>query len=246
LTFSLSSLETTEEKPLLADMPPGTWLKLSVSDTGEGIAPEPVAHVFEPFFTTKQPGQGTGLGLAQVYGIVMQHDGFITFETAVSKGTEFIIYLGLFDGKGEKKEAVILDTLPQGEETILVVEDNLAMRFSLVDALTELNYQVLTAESGKEALSLLAESDQKVDLIITDWLMPDMDGATLKSQVEDQHPKTRLMILTGYPFDKETGGDLLENGIPWMSKPFDLATLAYKLRMVLDLTTGRDRGVEDG
>lgn len=247
LTFSLSAVETTDEKPPLADMPPGTWLKLSVSDTGEGIAPEHVAHVFEPFYTTKQPGQGTGLGLAQVYGIVMQHDGFIAIETAVSKGTEFVIYLGLFEGqKAEKKEALMLGALPQGDETILVVEDNLAMRFSLVDALTELHYQVLTVESGKEALSLLAETDQKVDLIITDWLMPDMDGVTLKSQVEHQHPKTRLMILTGYPFDRETSSDLLEKNIPWMTKPFDLATLAYKLRMVLDLTTGRDRGVEDG
>jgi DNA-binding response OmpR family regulator len=153
----------------------------------------------------------------------------------------------LFEGqKAEKKEALMLGALPQGDETILVVEDNLAMRFSLVDALTELHYQVLTVESGKEALSLLAETDQKVDLIITDWLMPDMDGVTLKSQVEHQHPKTRLMILTGYPFDRETSSDLLEKNIPWMTKPFDLATLAYKLRMVLDLTTGRDRGVEDG
>jgi nitrogen fixation negative regulator NifL len=237
LTFSLSSLETKVENQPLPQMTPGMWLKLTVSDTGEGIAPENTDHIFEPFFTTKQPGQGTGLGLAQVYGIVMQHEGFITFETAVGEGTEFIIYFALFkDHKAVEKETSHLETLPQGNETILVVEENLAMRFTLVDSLSELNYQVLTAESGKDALTLLGEAHQDIDLIITDWLMPDMDGAYLKSQVVQHKPETKLMIITGYPLDSEAGSDLLEKDIPWMSKPFDLATLAYKLRMVLDVT----------
>jgi two-component system cell cycle sensor histidine kinase/response regulator CckA len=176
----------------------------------------------------------------------MQHQGFITLETAVGEGTEFIIYFSLFEGqKAVEKEQSQLETLPQGNETILVVEDNLAMKFSLVDSLSELDYEVLTAESGKEALALLGDPNQDIDLVIADWLLLDMDGAILNSQIVQNYPETKLMIITGYPLDSGAGSDLLEKDSPWMSKPFDLATLAYKLRMVLGVRKEMDEGEED-
>jgi CheY-like chemotaxis protein len=242
LNFILESLVAEVENQPLPNMVPGKWLKLSVSDTGEGIAPEVVDHIFEPFFTTKSLGKGTGLGLSQVFGIVKLHEGFITVETTVGLGTVFTIYLPRLESlQVVHNKRVESTALPLGTETILLVEDNLAVQDSLVEALSRLEYNVLTANNGAEAMVLLSKQHLNIDLVVTDWIMPEMGGATLKHQINQNYPEMKLMYVTGSPISTGTDIRLPEINISWLVKPFDLATLAYNLRLVLDGSNETDK-----
>jgi two-component system, cell cycle sensor histidine kinase and response regulator CckA len=207
-----------------------------MKDSGMGIAPDVRPHVFDPFFTTKSTGQGTGLGLAQVYGIVRQLDGFIQVESEVGKGAFFTIYLPLID---QPATVVDDDQKPPAHgqgETILLVEDEAALRDAMAEMLRELDYQVLTAENGRHALHLFDEHCSAIDLIISDVVMPDMGGKALHQQLVQAYGSDvplRMLLVTGYTLENETWwrtGNAVTN---WMQKPFTAETLAQHVADIL-------------
>ncbi len=188
LHFALSHLALqSDEIPPVPDMGPGEWICLTISDTGMGIDPSVFAHLFEPFFTTKEPGKGTGLGLAQVYGIVKQHGGHVVVQSEVDKGTTFILYLpAMVEAEVESSEVLVGSTTVGGEERILLVEDSEVLRQSISEILTDLGYSVTCAEDGEVALALCQAQTSGFDLVITDLVMPRMGGAALVKALRQQ------------------------------------------------------------
>ncbi|KAA3665210.1 MAG: response regulator [Chloroflexi bacterium] len=236
LIFEVGKLTIEPDQvPPLPDMVAGEWAQLTVSDSGTGIAPEHLPRLFEPFFTTKAPGKGTGLGLAQVYGIVKQHDGFMDVLSQVGEGTTFTIYLPLLSESPEKDASELeMDVLPGGSELILLVEDNPVMRSSVADALVGLGYKVLAAENGREAIVMLTEIDNSVSLVVSDLIMPEMGGLELYQTVRRLGMVPKMLIMTGYPL-RQNRDELQQEGIDgWIQKPFAIDALAIKVREVLD------------
>ncbi|MBE9507558.1 MAG: GAF domain-containing protein, partial [Chloroflexi bacterium] len=234
LRIGLSRVEVRpDEKPPVAEMTAGEWVCLAISDTGAGMTEEVRSHLFEPFFTTKGPGLGTGLGLAQVHGIVGQHGGHIGVETGMGQGTTFRIYLPAH----ELEEADVQEeasTLLEGRgETILLVEDEEKVREASREMLESLGYRVLTAANGREALEVY-RSAERVNLIITDLVMPEMGGKELARALKKEHPHARVLAITGYALEDDTE-DLMEAGIlDIIQKPFEVNRLAEIIRRVLD------------
>jgi signal transduction histidine kinase/DNA-binding response OmpR family regulator len=236
LHFSLScfTLPSGQPPPCL-EMPPGNWVILSVSDTGTGIPTETLPHIFEPFFTTKSVGQGTGLGLAQVYGLVKQHQGFVDVESEIGQGTKFTIYLPALsvDEKGEKTE--VLQEMPTGHgETILLVEDETTVLEATKSLLEALNYQVLTANSGQQALEIFAAYRQEIALILTDMVMPGMNGSTLFQALQAKRAEVKVVMMTGYPQNEATETLLTQGVVNWMQKPVGIARLAEVVNQALN------------
>ncbi|MBK7200116.1 ATP-binding protein [Candidatus Amarolinea dominans] len=236
LTFSLTTLTLAPgQTPPLPDLGPGRWGCLTVSDSGAGIAPEHLAHIFEPFFTTKGAGQGTGLGLAQVYGIVKQHDGAIDVSSQPGAGAAFTIYLPHVNIPAPTEaRGVTVATLPSGTETILLVEDNVATREAIGESLTGLGYRVFSAATGAEALALFDAQGQGIDLVLSDLVMPEMGGLELFRRLRPRPLAPKLLIMTGHAPEGSTYSELCQAGIPWLLKPFTMADLTVKLRAVLD------------
>lgn len=222
-----------DEGPPVAEMPAGEWVCLTVSDTGIGMSPEVMAHLYEPFFTTKPVGKGTGLGLAQVYGIVRQHEGYIGVDTGVGRGTTFRVYLPAHTEVAAEAAEEDL-TLPEGKgETILVVEDEEKVRQLSRQILEWLGYQVLTATDGWEALEVYGAAAE-VDLVITDMIMPEMGGRELVRELKKADPDLKVLAITGYPLTEDLQ-ELREAGIMGVvQKPFEVNTLAEAVRRVLD------------
>jgi CheY-like chemotaxis protein len=206
---------------------------MTVSDTGTGMTEEAQDHLFEPFFTTKDHGQGTGLGLAQVYGIVKQHKGFIGVDTAVGEGTTFTIYLPLAENAEEMEEASEWERRPShGEgETILVIEDSKPLRTAIKSGLESLDYHVVTAINGQEALEM---SLQGVDLVLTDMVMPKMNGDVLLKELRRQAPQLKVIAMTGHVLDIDVE-DLKADGFTnAILKPFSIQDLTAVVRDALD------------
>ena len=228
LQFRLSrfTLETDGPRPFLI-MQPGEWIVLSVSDTGMGIASDILPHIYEPFFTTKDVGEGTGLGLAQVYGIVTQHGGFIDVKTEVGEGTTFIIYLSALEVSSEASEEGLSEDVPLGHgETILLVEDELWVLEAGRAMLERLGYRVLAAPASFQALELYERHRDEISLVLADIVMPQMDGLQLFRTLSAWDPDVKVVLMTGYPLIKE-GRELLEQGIiAWVQKPLDFVRLA--------------------
>jgi len=220
------------------DMPAGQWVVLTVTDTGCGIPADIRARIFEPFFTTKEVGQGTGLGLATVYGIVRQTGGYLHVDSEVNKGTSFIIYLPRLSEEEsvlEAEEIVVEDTTGDltGTALILLVEDEDAVRTFSSRALTNKGYEVLQAESGENALEVLAaHTGPKPDLLITDVIMPNMDGPTLAAKLREATPDLKIIFISGYTEEKLK--DHMGENIWFLPKPFTLKQLAAKVKEALD------------
>jgi signal transduction histidine kinase/transcriptional regulator with GAF, ATPase, and Fis domain len=236
LYVRLSNLEVGgATEPPAADMAPGRWVCLAVRDTGTGIAPDVAAHLFEPFFTTKPVGQGTGLGLAQVYGIVKQHQGYIVVNTLVGQGTAFRIYLPAHGGAGrpEGEHAESAQALPRGKgETILLVEDDAAVRQYCQEILETLGYRVLTAVNGRDAVQVY-RSGAQVDLLITDLVMPEMSGQELISELRQRASNLKTLVMTGYAVSDLR--ELKDYGVlEVVSKPVEMQVLAQTVRRILD------------
>lgn len=208
----------------------GSWIRIAVSDTGMGIPPEIRAHIFEPFFTTKEPGKGTGLGLAQVYGIVKQHDGYIDLQTKLQRGTVFTVYLPALEAAAAADDVVMPSSLPLGHgERILVVEDNLALREAVVTTLHLLNYQTVEARNGRQALSILDELGEEIGLVLSDLVMPEMGGQTLFYTLREQPGAPPIVMMTGHPMKQELM-DLQADGLAgWVLKPPSIEDLALML-----------------
>lgn len=232
--------------PHLATLSPGRWQKITVTDTGRGIPESHQAHLFEPFFTTKEPGQGTGLGLAQVYGIVQLHGGVIDVYSLEGQGTTFIIFLPIPEKTAELTAArPTTSDLQSGKgETILVVEDDEATREAVVFSIESLNYRVLVATNGREALAVLEESAAEISLIVSDMMMPQMGGEEFLRAMQARGIRIPTIILSGYLPEKDLD-ELRGLGMSdWISKPPELRTLANALAR--NLGSRRDAGARIG
>ncbi len=234
LSFTCSTLSLTpEQTPPLPDMAVGAWLCLAVADTGTGIPAAALPHLFEPFFTTKEPGKGTGLGLAQVYGIVKQHDGHIAVQTQEGKGTTFTLYLPALLAAPVALPAPKA-ALVQGQgETILVVEDNTNLRLSLVEILETLNYRVLEAVNGRAALALLEQQAGEIALVLSDLVMPEMGGQALLQAMRERGLTLPLVVLSGHPLTNEMEAMQAQGLAGWLLKPPDMQELTTLLARAL-------------
>jgi two-component system cell cycle sensor histidine kinase/response regulator CckA len=221
------------------DMPAGEYVIIEVTDVGTGIPAEIIQRIFEPFFSTKEVGQGTGLGLSTVYGIVRQTGGFVDVQSTVGKGTQFTIYLPAHKADVNAKPPEpedIKERTPAdltGAGTILLVEDEDAVRVFSSRALRNKGYVVLEARNGEEALTVIEKDGAKIDLLISDVVMPQMDGPTMMAKVREKRPDLKAIFISGYTEDKFR--DQLKAGevVHFLGKPFTLKQLASKVKDVL-------------
>lgn len=217
------------------DVTPGEYVMLAVSDTGCGMTSEVKARVFEPFFTTKGPGKGTGLGLATVYGIIRQSEGHIMVYSEVGIGSTFKVYLPRADGELEKTpHPVGIRSIPRGEETILLVEDEPTVRAVARHVLLSCGYQVLEAEDGQEALQVARSYSGRIHLLASDVVMPNLGGRQLAEELQRQRSDVRILFLSGYTDDAILRHGVLEAGIAFLQKPYTPSALVSKVREVLD------------
>jgi two-component system cell cycle sensor histidine kinase/response regulator CckA len=217
-------------------MPPGDYVRIEVADTGIGISKEHLGKIFDPFFTTKPVGQGTGLGLATVYGIVKQTGGFITVDSDLGKGTSFRIFLPRYRQEAnaapsEPERAVPRDVT--GQDTILLVEDEEAVRSFAARALRMRGYEVLEACGGEEALEIVQKNASPIHLLITDVVMPNMDGPTLVRAVKRLRPEMAVIFMSGYAEEAFRRNDEKAEELHFLPKPFGLKQLAAKVKEVL-------------
>jgi CheY-like chemotaxis protein len=239
LTVGTANVALDEAQAREFSLAVGDYVMLAVTDTGTGMNEETKLHLFEPFFTTKEKGKGTGLGLATCYGIVSQSGGHIRVDSELGKGTTFWICLPRVAAEAEV--AVRKDEgsgLPQGTETILLVEDEPAVRQLASIVLGELGYAVLEASDGEEALRVLGEqSDRQVRLLITDVVLPQMDGKELADRLRASHPEIKVLFCSGYTDDAVVDHGVSNVAVAFLQKPFTAVTLAQKVREVLDAGT---------
>ncbi len=217
------------------EMGPGEWIRVQVSDTGEGIKPEHQARVFEPFFTTKPPGEGSGLGLAQVYGIIKQHNGFIDVRSQRGLGATFTIHLPECASIPGDDEALEEEHVVHGEEEkILVVDDDASTRDAIREILNGLNYEVLLASDGMEAMDLLKQERAGIDLVLTDMIVPKTGTDDLHAQLRETGMQIPTIVMTGHPLGREDREQFIMENLDWIQKPFSSETLSRKVRQALD------------
>ncbi|MGC1556333.1 MAG: ATP-binding protein, partial [Methylovirgula sp.] len=218
-----------------ADVEPGQFVMVAITDTGQGIPPEIVSKVFDPFFTTKPIGKGTGLGLSQVYGFVKQSHGHIKIYSEAGNGTAVKIYLPRLIGETKQVKHAALPQVRSGtrDEVILVVEDDPLMRQMSADALRDLGYTVLDSGSATEALAII-DASPEIRLLFTDVVMPDVNGKKLADEALRRRPDLKVLFTTGYTRNAVVHGGVLDPGVNFLSKPFGLEQLASKVRTILD------------
>jgi two-component system, cell cycle sensor histidine kinase and response regulator CckA len=212
---------------------PGSYVMLSVSDTGMGMDKETQSRIFEPFFTTKEKGKGTGLGLSTVYGIVKQSGGYVMVQSELDRGSTFHIYLPQVDGTAEKHTAPSSRAAAGGTETILLVEDEESVRQLVRDTLESKGYKIIEAGNGDSGIGAAARHNGKIDLVITDVVMPGMGGRELVEQILKTRPETKVLYLSGYAEDAVLSEGSLDHGTTFLQKPFTLQNLSRKVREVL-------------
>ena len=224
--------ESAQDHP---DLKAGEYVRLTISDTGTGMDDETLSHVFEPFFTTKEESKGTGLGLTTVYGIVKQSKGVISLKSEPGEGTTFEILLPgstmAGDTAGRRKKRA---QSARGTETILIVADNTYVRGLAVSALKDCGYSILQASGGIEALRVCSEHSRKIDLLITDVVLPRMSGPQLAGRMEDKYPGLHTLYISGYPEEVIAKYGIFDSLINLLEKPFSPSRLAHKVREVLD------------
>jgi signal transduction histidine kinase len=249
LRFEFNRLQLeVGEKPPYPDLAPGAWIYIRVSDTGTGIPADDLPRIFNPFFTTKPVGQGTGLGLAQVYGIVKQHGGSIDVHSTLGEGTSFSIYLPelMVQQVEHQPQTEKLTSLIGDGETVLVVEDDDATRQAMKNLLEELNYRVLLAANGNEALRICEEEMSAIKLVVSDVVMPEMGGASLYNTLLEKQIRLKFLYISGYPLktrpaqeagqrmDFEDHLTLNPSWVQWLEKPFSVEEFARSVRALLD------------
>ncbi len=218
-----------------AEAVPGDFVKLTVTDSGCGMSPAVLAHIFEPFYTTKDVGEGSGLGLASVYGAVRQNGGFVTVASVEGEGTTVDLYFPRASGTlAASPVAEPPAPMISGHETVLVVEDETAVRRMTVRALEGKGYTVLEADSPREAMRLAQEQGAAIALLLTDVMMPEMNGHALAATLRAAHPQLKHLFMSGYPMRDGEGDGQMEDAAHFLAKPFTLAALTAKVREVLD------------
>ena len=236
--LTISTADIDLDKAYVAAHPgsaTGPHAALSVTDTGTGMSPDVLAKIFEPFFTTKPRGQGTGLGLAAVYGTVKQLGGYIDAQSEPGRGSTFTIYLPKTSQAVQTPSEPARTGSPVGRETVLLVEDENGVRAFARIALQRFGYRVIEAASAEAALDLLADQPEtRIDLLLTDLVLPGMDGRILASHVRDQRPRTRVLFMSGYADRLGTSTGFLEPGFELLEKPFAAQTLLTRTRQLLE------------
>lgn len=236
ILIETTNYSTDKETELLSDvLPVGEWVRIEVKDQGCGISEENLRRIFDPFFTTKKLGEGTGLGLSTVYGIISQTGGYLDVISVEGQGTSFVIFLPRHipsekDLEEQREEETKTKDLT-GSEVILLVEDEESVRKFSARTLTNKGYEVLEAEHGLEALDVYEQAGNSVDLIITDVMMPEMDGPTMVGKVQEINPSQKIMFVSGFSEDRIS--DHAGDNIYFLAKPFSLKDLAAKVKDVL-------------
>jgi CheY-like chemotaxis protein len=227
-------LDKTAAAQLSASLKAGDYVMLSVTDTGAGMDEETMSHIFEPFFTTKGPGKGTGLGLATVYGIVRQTGGGISVESEPGKGSIFRIYLPQVSAPVDFSKTLPLPVeKSENFETVLVVEDEDIVRELVCEVLEEQGYNVICARDGVEALSVAADFDGIIHLLVTDVIMPHMNGHELAGKLSSIRPDMKVLYVSGYSDNDIGDHGVLDPRFELLQKPFTPQTLARKIRDVI-------------
>jgi two-component system, cell cycle sensor histidine kinase and response regulator CckA len=218
----------------LRDRPPGEYVLLTVADSGVGMDDETMQHLFEPFFTTKGQGKGTGLGMATVYGIVKQSRGWIDVASRPGSGTTVKIYLPRTDAPVVREKPAAVDVASARGETVLIVEDQDTVRQLAANVLKQQGYSTVEAASGSEALLLLQGQDAPaIDLLLTDVILPGINGRELADRVRNKMPAIKVLFMSGYAGDALGRRGVLEDGLAFLPKPFTPAALLQKVRNVL-------------
>lgn len=236
LSLSTENVEVSEPIPVgTAQISPGSYAVLTISDTGCGMDQATMSHLFEPFFTTKEKGKGTGLGLAMIYGIVKQSRGFILVESEKGKGTTFRIYLSRVEGEakaeGPRRER---ETLSRGKGVVMVAEDQEEIRNLIVEVLAMQGYTVLNAANGDEALRLSRAAKEAIQLLLTDMVMPGMNGKELAERMTQAFPGIKVLFMSGYAAGDASMDAVLTTGGNLLSKPFTLNALTQKVKAMLE------------
>lgn len=215
------------------DVQPGDYVEVSVSDTGIGMSPEVLAKAIDPFFTTKPVGEGTGLGLSVIYGFAKQSRGHLRIYSEIGRGTTVKLYLARALQNAVNLDTSIAET-PHGRgEIILVVEDDTTVRSIISDALKDLGYGVLLAADARPAITLL-QSDQRIDLLVSDVVLPHVNGRKLAQMARVLRPNLKVLFVSGYAEDATFRGDFLDPGMDMLTKPFALDALGAKVRAMID------------
>ena len=215
------------------EVPPGRYVHLAVADTGSGMTDEVQQRIFEPFFTTKEKGKGTGLGLATVYSIVRQGEGAVRVESAPGAGSTFHIYLPPIGGDAATEPSATAARLARGSETVLLVEDQDSVRKLLLRMLEDQGYRVLPASDGEAALAIAARHPATIHLLITDVILPQMNGRALADALALARPGIRILYVSGYSEDIIASRGVLDSGVAYLAKPFSLETLVAKVQETL-------------
>ena len=235
LTIETSNVELDDEAAELHATPPGRYVQLAVADTGAGMSDETKRRIFEPFFTTKERGKGTGLGLATVSSIVKQSNGSISVDSAIGKGTTFTIWLPRVQAApGDRGVAEIVTPAPRGSETILVVDDEDAIRGLIQAVLDRSGYTVRTTHDPREAIRLAREETGRIDLLVTDVVMPGLSGPDLFSQLRETRKGLRVLYISGFPDETIARHGVVDPGIAFVQKPFATTVLIKTVRETLD------------
>jgi PAS domain S-box-containing protein len=218
------------------ELSPGQYVIVCITDSGTGMTADVINHAFEPFFTTKEPGQGTGLGLSQVYGFVKQSGGHVKIYSEVGQGTSIRMYFPRYHGDARPVDSDSDELRPEGEklETILVVEDDADLRAYVSELLRDLNYRVVPASSAQAALTILLQEEPKVDLLLTDVVMPGINGRELGRRAQQIRPGIKILYMTGYSRNAVVHQGRLDEGVELLEKPISQAKLALRLREMLD------------
>ena len=235
--LNVETAEATLDAAALAEMPdakPGEYVMLSVADTGAGMPPEIRARVFEPYFTTKDVGKGTGLGLSTAYGIVRQSDGHIALSSEVGLGTTFRIYLPRAEAPQVTAADPAAEKMPEGAEHILLVEDDSSVRRLVNELLVRLGYSVTEAASGRAGLALGSDDTRHFDLALCDVILGDMSGPAVAEALSALRPSIRVLYMSGYTDEAIVRTGVLDEGKPFLQKPFTPLQLSKKIREVLD------------
>jgi two-component system cell cycle sensor histidine kinase/response regulator CckA len=244
-TLTIRTANAGIERPVRVGsdvMPPGRYVSISVADTGHGISRAHIGRIFDPFFSTKEVGAGTGLGLSTVYGIVTQTGGYVQVKSVEGEGTEFVIYLPVHEAteveaakaasrKAEEAEPPARDT--SGVGTVLLVEDEDPVRLFGARALRNKGYQVIEAKNGDSAIAVLEDSNEHIDLVISDVVMPELDGPGLVREVRKRYPHMKVIFISGYAEDEFRETLERESDIHFLAKPFSLEQLAGKVKEVM-------------
>ncbi len=225
-------LQAGDEVPL-PDMQTGDWISIEVRDTGCGIASDDLPHIFEPFFTTKPVGQGNGLGLSQVYGIIMQHDGHINVSSRVGQGTQVSIYLPVLQNPHTSDEACTQVAQFDGRgKLVLIAEDDLATLAAMQALLEAYNYEVVPTSNGLEALEAFDKARGSISLVVSDIVMPRMGGIALYQALKERWPEVKILFITGHPLEGEHQGILERGEVNWLQKPFSAQEFVTALKVV--------------